>query len=178
MALVHPVRAWWDVPPAWRDTPVGDLLAYQNLGRPHVRPDAPTLLVGTCMDGRIQLHLPRGFAFVLRTAGANLDAVAGNVSYVLATKGVKYVAVVTHTGCGAVRLGDRQAEVVSGLVDCGWPHERARRHVEEDVVPHGIDDPVAFAHREAHRVESVYRGVRAAPLLYDTAEGTLALVVG
>jgi carbonic anhydrase len=173
-----PVRAWWDVPPEWRDTPVGDLLAYQNLGRPHGRPDAPSLLVGTCMDGRVVFTIPRGFAFLLRTAGANLGAVEGNVSYVLSTKGVEFVAVVTHTGCGAVGLESRRDEILHGLARRGWSPDDAKHHVDDDVIPRGIDEPVAFALREARRLESKYRGVRAAPLLYDTEAGTLSLVRG
>ena len=176
-ATLVPLKAWWDVPPEWRETPVGDLIAYHSLGRPLRRHERAALLIGTCMDGRIVLRIPEGFAYVLRTAGANLAAVAGNVSYVLGAKGVSFVAVVGHTGCGATNLPSRREELVDGLVvRAGWARERAERHVDEDVLPHGIDDPAEFAFREARWLEREYGKVRAAPLLYDTHDGSLALI--
>lgn len=175
--ILVPVRAWWDVPAEWRETPVGDFLAYQNLGRPHVRHDKAVLLIGTCMDGRIALRVPPGFAFILRTAGANLAAVQGNVSYVLGSQAIRFVAVVGHTGCWAVGLEGKRAEIVEGLVSsAGWERHEAVRHVESEVVPHGIDEPAAFAVREAQRIEAAYPRVRAAAMLYDTAEGTVSLL--
>ena len=35
---------------------------------------APRLLIGMCMDSRKSLRIPNDFAFVLRTAGANMRA--------------------------------------------------------------------------------------------------------
>jgi carbonic anhydrase len=173
---ILPIRAWWDVPAEWRETPVGEFIAYQNLARPHVRPERATLLIGTCMDGRIVLKVPRGFAFILRTAGAIMAPVEANLSYVLATRDVRYVAVVGHTDCYAVGLDRRRDEVVAGLVRAGWDRARAIRHADEEVIPRGIDDPVASALREARRVADDFHGVQAAALLYDSDAGTVSLL--
>src|SRR5207237_1960545 len=154
------MRAYWDLPPEWRDTPVGEFVGYQNFAKPHVRPVRADLLIGTCMDGRIVLKVPRAFAFILRTAGANLTLVEANLSYVLATRGVRYVAVVGHTDCYAVGLERRRDELVAGLVRAGWDRGRAIRHADEEVIPRGIDDPVASALREAKRVAADFHGVK------------------
>ena len=176
-ATLVPVTAWWDVPAEWRETPVGEFVAYHSLARPLRRHDHHELLIGTCMDGRIALRLPEGFAYVLRTAGASLAPVAGNVSYVLGTKGIRHVVVLAHTGCGAVGLSGKRAKVVEGLVkNAGWDRGRAEQHFHDEVAPHGIDDPAGFAFREARWIEREYPRVKAVAMLYETGTGGLSLV--
>ena len=61
------------ISPAYRGTPVEQLLRYHNLGAP-----LPTttgyarMLISMCMDHRKDLVLPNEFAYVLRSAGGNL----------------------------------------------------------------------------------------------------------
>ena len=174
---IHPVRAFWELPQAWRGTPVEDLLGYQNLSKPFRRHERAELLVGTCMDPRIVLRIPEGFAYVLRTAAGNLAPVDWNVSYVVGAKGVRFVAVVGHTLCGAVGFAGKHPEYEEGLVqNAGWTPERARRHVAERAGVFAIDDAAAFAAREARRIEAEYPRIRAAALLYDVGDHTLAVV--
>jgi carbonic anhydrase len=177
MARTRRVDAYWDLPAAWRGTPIEDLLAYQNQGKPHRTHDATDLLIAACMDPRVVLRIPAGFAYVLRTAAGHLAPVDFNVSYVVGARGVRHVAVVGHTQCRAVAFGGRQDELVDGLVtNAGWTRERARRHVAERAAAFAIDDPASFALREARRVEVEYPRVRAAALLYDVADHRLALL--
>jgi carbonic anhydrase len=164
------------VPPQWRDTPIGAFLGYQVLGQPHVRHEAPSLLVGTCMDGRIGLHLPRNFAYILRTAGANLAAVEGNLAYVLGAADVKHVALMGHTGCRASRIETRRDQIVDGLVKDGWDRERAAKHVDDHVLQAGIDDPISFTIREAARIRSIYTRIAVVPMLYDTDTDGISLL--
>ncbi len=69
--LLVPVNDQRDVPLAYRDTAIADLLAYHNLGASHRRYFQADLLVGMCMDHRKQLRIPENFAYVMRAAGAN-----------------------------------------------------------------------------------------------------------
>src|SRR5689334_5203847 len=99
------VDAFWDLPETWRGTPVEDLLGYQNHGKPFRTHERPELLIGTCMDARVALRIPVGFAFVLRTAAGNLAPVDWNVSYAVGFWGLQHVAVIGHTQCRAVQFG-------------------------------------------------------------------------
>ena len=72
MHQVLPVTTPTDILPIYRGTPVAALLEYHNLGRPLDPVPKPELLIGMCMDSRKTLRIPNDFAFVLRTAGANM----------------------------------------------------------------------------------------------------------
>ena len=61
-----------DIPARYRDTPIGHLLEYHNLGRKLDPYTNAELLIGMCMDNRKHLHIPDNFAFIIRTGGANL----------------------------------------------------------------------------------------------------------
>jgi len=61
-----------DIFPMYRETPIGRLLEYHNLGRPHDEFLKAELLIGMCMDNRKQLHIPDNYAFIIRAGGANL----------------------------------------------------------------------------------------------------------
>ena len=174
---VKPVRASWDVPEEWRETPVADLLAYQNLGKPHRRHDRAEILVVACMDHRVTLRLPEGFAYVIRVGGANTTPVMFNVSYAIGVKAVRFVALVGHTGCGTVGLLGKRAEFVAGLVDHGgWDAGAAGKHFDSDAPFYDLADPATFVARSAKRLASDYPKVRVAALLYDIADGSVSLV--
>ena len=59
-----PVREGKDILPAYRDTPIADLLAYHNLASPHRPYDQAELLVGMCVDHRQRLRIPDRFAYI------------------------------------------------------------------------------------------------------------------
>lgn len=176
---LRPVQAYWDVPAGWRSTPIEDLLGYQNQGKPHRTHDTCDLLIGTCMDPRIVLRIPAGFAYVLRTAAAHLEPVEFNVSYAVGARGVRHVAVIGHTQCRAVAFGGKQDEFVDGLVkNAGWTRDRAASHVAEQAGVFAIDEPASFALKEAKRLAAEYPRIRAAALLYDVADHRLSLIEG
>jgi carbonic anhydrase len=49
--------------PAYRGTPIRDLLGYHNLRRPHRQYADAELLIGMCMDNRKVLSIPDNCAF-------------------------------------------------------------------------------------------------------------------
>ena len=55
-----------DIFPEYLDTPIGNLLEYNNLDKPLEPYTQAKLLIGMCMDSRKHLHIPDNFAFIIR----------------------------------------------------------------------------------------------------------------
>ena len=60
------------IPITYSDSPMGILLEYHNLIRSLNDVASAHLLISMCIDNRKQLRLPKNFAYIIRTAGANL----------------------------------------------------------------------------------------------------------
>ncbi len=174
MADIIPVNYRDDILPAYRNTPVASLLEYHNLGRALGSPPAPELLIGMCMDSRKALRIPNDFAFVLRTAGANMRDNEFRISYAIAVGGVHTIVLIAHTDCGMARLEQRREQFIEGLIkNAGWDRERAVQHFAESAPKFGIRDEVEFVLREAQRLSAIYPGVLVAPLLYRVEDDLL-----
>ena len=174
MAQIIAVNYSTDILPEYRETPVGRLLEYHNLGRAIGTAAAPELLIGMCMDSRKSLRIPNDFAFVLRTAGANMRDNEFRISYAIAVGGVRTIVLIAHTDCGMARLDERRDQFVHGLVDAaGWDEARAVRHFEESAPKFGIRDEVEFVLREAERLRAIYPRIAVAPLLYRVEDDLL-----
>ena len=171
-----PIRTPDDIPPQWRDTPIGRLLEYHNCDRPFDRYDRAALLIGMCMDHRNQLRLPDQFAYVLRAGGANLRPSDFKVSYAVAVGGVRSIALIGHTECGMSNLASRRDEFVAGLVDAGWNRDEAMSHFLESVPLFEIGDEIDFVIQDSRRLRARYPAVSVAPLIYMVADGLLYLV--
>jgi carbonic anhydrase len=131
MAEIIPVNFQSDILPEYRGTPVGLLLEYHNLGRAIGSVTVPQLLIGMCMDSRKSLRIPNDFAFVLRTAGANMRDNEFRISYAIAVGGVRTIVLIAHTDCGMARLAQRRDQFIHGLMEAaGWDEARATRHFE------------------------------------------------
>jgi len=63
------IDQWEDIFPEYRETPIGFLLAYHNLGKPFEGYSSAQLLIGMCMDNRKHLHIPDNFAYIIRSGG-------------------------------------------------------------------------------------------------------------
>ena len=174
MPQVIPVNYHEDILPEYRDTPVGLLLEYHNLGRATGVAAAPQLLIGMCMDSRKSLRIPNDFAFVLRTAGANMRDNEFRISYAIAVGGVRTIALIAHTDCGMARLGERREQFIRGLMDAaGWDEERAVKHFEDCAPKFGIRNEVDFVLREADRLRAIYPRISVVPLLYRVEDDLL-----
>ncbi len=174
MTEIIPVNYRDDILSSYRDTPVGLLLEYHNLGRALGAPATPQLLVGMCMDSRKSLRIPHDFAFVLRTAGANMRDNEFRISYAIAVGGVHAIALIAHTDCGMARLGERREQFIEGMVrNAGWERERAVKHFEESAPKFGIRDEVEFVMKEADRLRAIYPRILVAPLLYRVEDDLL-----
>jgi carbonic anhydrase len=174
MSEILPVAQPEDVLPAYRDTPVARLLEYHNLGLGPAAVSRPELLIGMCMDSRKHLRIPHDFAFVLRTAGANMRDNEFRISYAIAVGGVHTIVLIAHTDCGMARLKERREQFIDGMVaNAGWDRERAVRHFEESAPKFGIRDEVGFVVQEADRLRGIYPRIQVAPLLYKVGDDLL-----
>jgi carbonic anhydrase len=174
MPAILPVQTVDDILPIYRNTPVGDLLEYHNLGRPLNGVTRPELLIGMCMDSRKALRIPNDFAFVLRTAGANLRDNEFRISYAIAVGGVHTIVLIAHTDCGMARLDQRREQFIEGMVaKAGWDRTRAERHFAESAPKFGIRDEVDFVLQEAARLCAIYPKIQVAPLLYRVEDDLL-----
>lgn len=169
-----PVSFREDILPLYRETPVGLLLEYHNLGRAIGSVAAPQMLIGMCMDSRKALRIPNDFAFVLRTAGANMRDNEFRISYAIAVGGVHTIVLIAHTDCGMAQLDRRREQFIEGMVrNAGWERDRAEQHFIESAPKFGIRDEVEFVIREADRLRKIYPKVLVAPLLYRVDDDLL-----
>ena len=173
MARVIPVHHPNDILPEYRNTPVGLLLEYHNLGRPSAA-TTPQLLIGMCMDSRNSLRIPNDFAFVLRTAGANMRDNEFRISYAIAVGRVRTIVLIAHTDCGMARLTERREQFINGLMEAaGWDRERAEKHFEVSAPKFGIRNEIDFVLREAERLRAIYPRITVVPLLYRVEDDLL-----
>lgn len=174
---LHPVRSEDDIPPHYRDTPIGRLLRYNNLGAPLDTYTRADLLVGMCMDHRKHLRIPDNFAYIIRTGGANLRFSEFKVSYAIAVGGVRAIALIGHNNCGMVNLAARKADFVENLVTgAGWTHEQAEHQFESFAPLFEIGNEIDFILSEVARLRTVYPKILIAPMLYLVEDNRLYLI--
>lgn len=166
-----------DIPEKFINTPIARMLEYQNMGAPHGLCSAAEMLVGTCVDNRIQFHLPANFAFVIRAGGANMKYNEFKISYALSIGNLEYFALIGHTQCGMVNLIDRKEEFVNGLVkNAGWKRDSAIHHFNQYAPEFEIHNEVEFVVGEAHRLQLLYPKICIVPMLYNVDNHRLQLI--
>lgn len=172
-----PVHDASDILPAYRETAVGEFLAYHNLGAPHRIHPKPELLIGACMDYRLKLRLPPDFAFVLRCAGANLGVLEFDVSFAIAVGGVRSICVIGHNECRMVDVASKRDSFVTGLIEnAGWDRHQAEEHFARYAARYSLEDVVEFVWHEAKRLRKKYPGINVAPLVCSLNDQSLCQV--
>jgi len=177
---MHPlltIGAREDIPPAYRETPIGLLLEYHNLDRSFDTYTNAQLMIGMCMDNRKHLHIPDNFTFIIRTGGANLRYSEFKVSYAIAVGGIRAIALMGHTQCGMVNLIARKERFIQGLVqDAGWPQQAAEDHFLHFAPMFEIGNEVDFILSEVQRLRLRYPKILVAPLMYQVEHNHLYLI--
>lgn len=177
-----PVHSEADILPAYRGTPVADLLRFQNLGTP---PGAtpgkyarPTILIATCLEQGAALRIPEGFAISLHTAAASLKRDPFKVSWAIGVAGVLAIAIVGHDDCRLVELRNHREQFVVQMIEAaGWERPAAEQHFDHWSDLFEVDNPAEFVAAEAARLQSRYPKILVAPLLYQSGTGTLQQVI-
>ena len=171
---LRPVNCEADIDVRWRETPIGDLLRYHNLGVRLRSYERAELLVAMCMDNRKSLRLPDNFAYILRAGAGNLRRMQFKFSFAIAIGGVTAIAIIGHSDCGMNRLSERRSPFIAGLVQHGgWEAAAAERHFDEHVGEFQIADTIAFAEDEAARLRLVYPKITVAPLFFTIEDSRL-----
>ena len=156
-----------DILQEYQGTPIGKLLQYHNLDKPFDSYDSAELLIGTCMDNRIALNLPRNFAYIIRTGGNNMLHSEFYISYALAVGKISHIAVIGHNKCGMAHVSSKSKSFIEGLVEnAGWDREMAEKHFEEYAPLFEIGDEQKFVLKETKRLREQYPKIQIAPLLY------------
>jgi carbonic anhydrase len=177
MKQLLPVDQIKDIPKAYRGTPIGLLLEYHNLNRPYETYAQAQMLVGMCMDNRKHLKMPDNFAFIIRTAGANLRYGEFKVSYAIGVGGVAHIALIGHTQCGMVGVANRKKQFVEGLMKrAGWDRGHAEEHFTTFCMMHDIGDVQTFILSEAYRLRIKYPRITVAPMIYRVEDNRLYLI--
>lgn len=177
MDRVVPVNSKEDIFPQYRDTPVGRLLEYHNLGRPFDKYTHAELLIGMCMDNRKYVRIPEKFAYIIRTGGANLRYSEFKVSFAIAIGGVSAIALIGHTNCGMVNLMSRKEDFIKGLVERGgWDYGWAKDHFLNLAPMFEIGNEIDFIIAEVNRLRMRYPKVLVAPMLYRVEDNSLCLI--
>ncbi len=177
MNRLLPITARGDIPPQYRDTPIGLLLEYHNLDRSYETYSAAQVFIGMCMDNRKHLHIPDNFAFIIRSGGANLRYSEFKVSYAIAVGGVRSIALIGHTQCGMVNLIARKEQFIRGLVDnAGWSSEEAEEHFLHFAPMFEIGNEVDFILSEVKRLRLRYPKIPVAPMVYRVEDNRLYLI--
>ena len=172
-----PVRRAQDIPPAYRDTPVGRFLEYHNLERPFDAYTRAELLIGMCMDNRKHLRVPDNFAYIIRAGGANLRYSEFKVSYAIGVGGAKAIVVIGHTNCGMSCLMERREQFIQGMIDtAGWDRRSAEEHFNQFAPMFEIGDPIDFVASEAHRLNRRYPKILVVPMIYRVEDNQVYLL--
>ncbi|MDI9347866.1 MAG: carbonic anhydrase [Methylacidiphilales bacterium] len=165
------------IPNSLKDTPVGRLLEYHNLGRPFDRYDNAQLLIGMCMDNRKHLIMPDNFAYIIRSGGANLRYSAFKVSYAISVGGVRSIAIMGHSNCGMVNLISKKDQFINGLIKgAGWDKIEAEDHFMNLALMHEIHNEQEFVLSECERIKRMYPLIMVTPLFYKVEDNKIYLL--
>ncbi|MEI7802654.1 MAG: carbonic anhydrase [Bacteroidota bacterium] len=177
MSQLLTIKSAEDILPQYRNTPIGDLLEFHNLNREFDNYQNAKLLIGMCMDNRKHLHMPDNFAFIIRSAGANMRYSEFKVSFAISVGGVRHIALIGHNHCGMVNLISRKAEFIKGLVEAaGWDKEQAEDHFEHYAPMFEIGNETDFIMSETKRLRLRYPHIQIAPMIYLVEDNKLYLI--
>ncbi len=177
MNRLVPITSADDIFPVYRNTPIGLLLEYHNLGKPPLIYENAELLIGMCMDNRKHINIPDNFAYIIRAGGANLRYSEFKVSYAISVGQVRNIALIAHNNCGMVNLYARKDLFIQGLVDnAGWEREWAEEHFLHFAPMFEIGNEVDFILSETKRLRLRYPKIKIAPLMYLVENNQLYLI--
>ena len=166
-----------DIPEYLLNTPIAELLKYQNLSVSFKEYEKAQMAIVMCMDNRKQLTIPNRFAYILRTAGARITGSEFKLSFVIGFGDIKHVALIAHTNCGMVNLTSKKDKVIQGLVEnAGWSKEQARNHFDSFAPFFEIENETDFVISESKRLKEKYPNIIFVPLIYKVEDNKLYLV--
>jgi carbonic anhydrase len=177
MPALKAIESIEDIPQHLLGTPIGDLLEYHNLDKPHEVYTDAALLIGMCMDHRKMLDIPRNFAYIIRDGAARMTDKQFRISFAITIGGIRHIAVIGHSLCGMVGLDTKRDKIIKGLVETtGWDEESAKAHFTAGAAASGIDNAMDFTVGQVKRLRELYPGITAAALFYKVEDDRLYLI--
>lgn len=166
-----------NIPENLKNTPIEDLIKYQNFSTSHKSYEKAELIVVMCMDNKICLNTPDKFACFVRIAGARITGNEFNLSFAIGRGGVKYVVIIGHTNCGMVNLASKKDKFIEGLVkNAGWVESDAESHFNKYASQYEIGNEVDFVISESLRLKKDYPNIDFIPIIYKVEDEKLYLV--
>jgi carbonic anhydrase len=163
-----------EIPQQWRNTPIESFILSQNCGWPIQTSGKPELLIGTCIEFRYALPIPRMFAYVIRRASGRLIGSEFSVAYTIA-RGVEHIAIVGHNDCGMSQLNQMAPHVVDALADQGWSRHTAQHYVDTQAKRLAISNELDTLKEEYKRLRKIFPKMKIAPLFVCLYDGKLRL---
>lgn len=167
------------LPEKFVGTPIEDLLLFHNEGKRTLSSfTKPELILSLCMDQRITILLPKGFAFSLRTPGSRLQGLEFAVSYAIAMAGVRALAIIGHTDCAMTKVQDLRERFVNQLDDWHnqWDARDAQRHFDQWAPVFYIRDMKEHIRSQAAWISKIFPDLLVAPLIYRVEDHHLVLL--
>ena len=166
-----------DIPEYLLNTPIAELLKYQNLSASFKEYEKAQVAIVMCMDNRKQLNIPNKFAYMLRTAGARITGTEFKLSFTIGFGDIKHVALIAHTNCGMVNLTSKKDKVVQGLIEnAGWTKEQAENHFNSFAPFFEIENEIDFVVSESKRLKEKYPKVVFVSMVYKIEDNLLYLI--
>lgn len=166
-----------DIPAVHRSSPAGLLLEYHNLERPYDRYSKPALIIGTCIDFRVNLRYPENFAFCIRAGGANMHDNEFFLSASMALGSIRHFAIIGHSDCAMVNLTGRRQQIEEGLEAFGgMDAQEAGPFLERSLEKYEIVHEIEFLIKETVRLSSMFPGLEIVPMYFRVEDVSLCLV--
>ncbi len=166
-----------EIPSKYQNSPISKLMEYQNFQKTLDISEKPELIIGTCIDNRIQLRIPRKFAFVVRAGGANMKYNEFKISYAIALGNIQHMALIGHNQCGMSNLIERKDQFIQGLVkNAGWSIQQAQKQFNTESAESEIGNEVDFIIQETKRLQVLYPKLEIAPMLYNVDDNLLYFI--
>jgi carbonic anhydrase len=166
------IASIYDIPREWRDSPIEKLISSENFGKKIEECKQPELLIATCIEFRYALPIPRMFAYVIRRASGRLVGSEFSLAYILSA-GVRHFVLIGHNDCGMTKVLKKQDELISALIEQGWPKDRAEDFIHSQSERHMMKDEIDGLRREYIRLRRLFKNVTIAPMFVDLADTRL-----
>ncbi len=171
------IKSSADIPKSHLNTPIGKLFEYHNLNCEFDNFDKAQLLIGTCMDHRIQIQTPKNFAYYIRTGGANMKFSGFNISHAITMGEVKHFALIGHNKCGMRNLKSKKDQIINGLCEISnWEKQKAENHFKESELVFEVFEEMEFTLNQVKSLRKEYPNIIIVPMMYILEDDKLYLI--
>lgn len=162
------------IPSEYINTPIQKLLEFHNLNIPYDVYIQPKILIGTCMDYRINLRIPPNFGFIIRNGGASLKHNDFQVAFAMAVGGCEAIAVIGHTDCGMVNLHTKHNAFIEGMIGkLKFEPSEAEKFFNTKSSENEISNEIEFTRKQAQQLKYKYPDIPVIALIYEVKDGLL-----